>query len=258
MNENSNEIRYLTSNIIYENNCMYRISNNKKIKISKNNWHIILDELNWEKMDYGWRRRLKEKNVHNSCFSILDSDSDGNCMFSSIAEAININNDYSNDYHEPLTSDDIRVMTSQQINKENFRQILEAYITQVECCEFEGEWNPDEIDTISKLKDIIKTSGNTFWGDHISLQLISKKLKIKFIILSSCSEYIKNINRYKVYLLGESIEKNNKYIILNYKDNIHFQLIGYFNGNKMVTIFNYDDLPKVLIDVYENDKNNLV
>ena len=210
-------------------------------------------------MDYGWRRRLKEKNIHNSCFAIMDSDSDGNCMFSSIAESINKNNEYSNEYCDSLISDDIRNITAQQITKENFRQILESYITQVECDEFDGEWDPNEIDTVDKLKDVIKTDGNTFWGDHIALQLISKKLNIKFIILNSCKNNYSNLlNRYKVYLLGESIQEDYKYIILHYKDDIHFQLVGYFNGNKMITIFTYNDLPKILIEVFENDKNNIV
>jgi len=258
MTDLSTDRRYITSNIVYQNGYTYNIVNDKIQKITRKNWHNLLDELNWEKMEYGWRRRLKEKHVHNSCFAIMDSDSDGNCMFSSIAESINRNNDYSNTYTDVLTSDDIRNLTANQINQKNFRQILESYITQVECDEFDGEWDPNDIDTIDKLKNIIKTNGNKFWGDHIALQLISKKLKIKFIILKSGSKTDSDpLSRYKVYLLGETIEKNNKYIILHYKEDIHFQLVGYFNGCIMTTIFTYSDLPKILIEVFENDKNNI-
>ena len=57
------------------------------------------------------------------------------------------------------------------------------------------------------------------------------------------------------YPIGQDLDKNGKYIIIYYTDEIHFQLVGYFNGNVMKTIFLYEELPEKLIELYKMDMN---
>ena len=81
-------------------------------------------------------------------------------------------------------------------------------------------------------------------GDHILIQLLQEKLKLNFIILSfnnldnNCS--VNNLTQRDLY------DKN---IIIYFEDNIHFQLIGYFNGNIMKTLFENHEIPKIINDL---------
>ena len=49
--------------------------------------------------------------------------------------------------------------------------------------------------------------------------------------------------------------KYNKTIILYYLDKLHFQLIGYFNNNKMTTVFSREHIPEELLSIYMSDCN---
>ena len=66
---------------------------------------------------------------------------------------------------------------------------------------------------------------------------------------------IENYNSRYFYPIGQDLDKNGKYIIIYYTDEIHFQLVGYFNGNVMKTLFLYEELPEKLIELYKMDMN---
>ena len=100
------------------------------------------------------------------------------------------------------------------------------------------------INTIQKFKNIIKHSNNKYWGDYISISLLEKMLEINFLILNS-----ENNN---IYYLGNDINKFPKTMILYYEDNIHFMLVGYFKNNKMITLFENNNLPNQIYELYKN------
>ena len=81
------------------------------------------------------------------------------------------------------------------------------------------------------------------------IQLLSEKLNINFIILNDESHNITSMCNDLKY---------DKTIIIYYLDNLHFQLVGYFNGKIMQTIFKNEELPIGLLSKYELDtkKNN--
>ena len=213
---------------------------NKKIKINNNNWHKYLSEYGWEKLDNIWKKKFNciDKNFR---FGIMDCGSEGDCMYYCVAEAINnpLNLlDIHYDYKE------LRLLTSEQINKNNYESILVSYKLAFDNNEFNGEWNPYSINNISDLKKEIKKPGNNFWGDHITLMLLQEALNINLILLSGNIDE-NDLNDCKIISLFQDL-KYEKTIILYYIENIHFKLIGYFD-KYMKTIFNKNDLPNEII-----------
>ena len=49
---------------------------------------------------------------------------------------------------------------------------------------------------------------------------------------------------------GSEFLKERRTIIIYYCLNCHFQLIGYFNGNRIQTLFSYEELPEEIKNVY--------
>jgi hypothetical protein len=247
------EKNYITDKLFYfKNNLYYEDKNN--IKINNLNWHKYLSDYGWTKLSWGWKKRLKSKDK-NFRFGVIDCGSNGDCLFHSIAEAFNDPLDNRNCKYD---SESLRKQAADQINKENFLPILESYKLELETLDFFGDWDPLNIKNIQELKKEIMKSGDNFWGDHIILQLLQKSLKFNVIILNSkddCSES-KNIkDQYKINPLANDINKYNKTIILYYLDKLHFQLIGYFNNNKMTTVFSREHIPEELLSIYMSDCN---
>lgn len=242
---------YLTPNLFIQNYITYYTDdiNNKNIKINYNNWHKYLSEYGWDKIDYGWIRRLnKYKNIKekNSRWGIRDCGGEGDCLFYVISEAIG----------EPdMDMLSIRKLVSEQINNNNFIQIIETYKLAYEANEFIGEWNPNEIKNKEDLKNEIIKIGNNFWGDHIILQLLENVLSINFILLNSekifDSRRANLKKRFNVYNIGQNYIPNRKTIILYYIDSSHFKLVGYFFDNYMCTLF--DKIPDELLYIYRED-----
>ena len=138
----------------------------------------------------------------------------------------------------------VRSLAASQINDDNFVIILESYKAELECGEFFGDWNPNKITCINDLQVEILKSGNNFWGDHILIQLLSEKLNINFIIL--------NDENHNITSMCNDL-KYDKTIIIYYLDNLHFQLVGYFNGKIMQTVFKNSELPLGLLKKYQED-----
>jgi len=247
---------YLTDSLYIKNGETFYESNNKIKKITKDNWHNYLDDYGWTKLCLGWKRRLKESDSKNSCFGLLECGSDGDCLFHVLCEALN------SEFLEKLRLpkydvDKLRQFAANEINKENFQFIIESYKLEYDDNQFDftNDWDPYDIKNISQLKKII--ANNNIWGDHILLQLLQKKLKFNVIILNSENNNdSKNIDeKYTVHPTA-SIDSNEKTIIIYYLNQYHFQLIGYFDGHIMKTIFTNDELPKIMIDVYNKDCRN--
>ena len=144
---------------------------------------------------------------------------------------------------------DIRKIAANSVNRKNFRDILCAYTLAKESGEFNGLWDPTFVDTVRELIEEILERGDDFWGDQIILSLIQERLKLNVIILS-------NLNT-SVYPTGEDINKYERTIVIYYYDNIHFQLVSYFNveNNTLQTIFTKASLPEELEIVYKVDTN---
>ena len=137
----------------------------------------------------------------------------------------------------------LRIIVANEITKDNFRMIIESYKLDYEENEynFSGEWDPYSIKNISQLRKEIIKGGNNFWGDHILLQLLQKKLKLNIIILNSDNnKNTSNIeDRFRIHPLASlDLNENNKTIIIYYLDQYHFQLIGYYNFSNY--FYNHD------------------
>jgi len=65
------------------------------------------------------------------------------------------------------------------------------------------------------------------------MQLLSTKLEINFVILRD------NLN---VNIINNEL-KYSKTIFIYYFEDLHFQLIGYFNGRYIETVFDNNNLP---------------
>ena len=248
------EKNYITSSLYFLNNKIYyEDDEDKSILINNKNWHKYLDEYGWTKLPYGWKRRLKGNDA-NFRYGLLDCGSNGDCLFHCIGEALH-------DNYEPdgikKTVEELRELTSTMINQDNFLCILENYKCEEETNFFNGYWEPSKIKTIDELKEEICKPGDSFWGDHILLQLLQEKLEFNVIILNSGNKYFhsenNNLNEYTIHPLACEINKFNKTIILFYEDGLHFQLVGYMRNNKMITCFSRDELPDKLLEIYHTD-----
>ncbi len=239
---------YLTPNLYVKKKITYYMNDdkNKLEKVTKNNWHKYLVEYGWEKLDYGWIRRLNkhcQNKNKNSCWGVLDCGGDGDCLFHVIAEAIN----------EP-DMQSIRELAANEITDNNFEMIIESYRLSYDVNEFICDWDPYEIKSKKELREELKKPGHSYWGDHIVIQLLEKALKINFIVLNTENEEIKKgtlKERFNIHSLGSDINLSRKTIILYYMDSIHFKLVGYFNKTYMQTVF--DNIPVELWTIYRED-----
>ena len=117
----------------------------------------------------------------------------------------------------------------------------------------------NEIDNIEELKELI-SEPETIWGDHVILSMLSQALKFNIIIFPD--EKSKDINsNNSLYLYKTTLEFNRNYptILLYYIEDIHFQLIGYFDvdNNKILTIFDFNEIPNEIKEIYKNDIQEL-
>jgi len=226
-----NDKYFLTDNLFYNNNSLYKINGLNDILVNNINCFKLLKDYGWGKLKIQWRKKL-----NSSFFSVLECGSDGDCLFHVISEALNLELIY--DYKIPeYDVKDIRKMAANEINDDNYDMIVESYKAEVESNEFFGDWDPNNIKTIKELRGEIEKLGDNFWGDHILLQLISEKIKINFLILDDVTM--------SVSAHGCDL-KHDKTIIIYYLENLHFQLVGFFNGKIMQTIFDTNSLPIVI------------
>tara|TARA_B100000900_G_scaffold398460_1_gene399827 strand:+ start:1256 stop:1972 length:717 start_codon:yes stop_codon:yes gene_type:complete len=234
-------IHYLHDSVIYDTNKdITYMNNSRKTKINQNNWHNYLNIIGWEKLNLGFIKLLNrnsEQKYKNSPYGILDCGGDGDCLFHCISHAL------SSDLKEYYDYKDIRDRIAESIDDKIFKDIIETYKILKDSGDFDEEWNPYEIKSKEEFKDIIKEGGNNYWGDHILFQLIIRALEVNIILLRI------NNKDYGIYHTYQEYNPSQKTIILLYENNIHFKLIGFFK-NKMITLFNDEDIPLEIKRIY--------
>ena len=234
---------YLTDKIYIRDNIMYF---NDKI-INRNKWHTILNEYGWEKICLPWIKKLNKLstvNYKNSPYAVYDCPTDGNCFYHCIANSLN--EKFRFDTKE-YNHKDIRELIADSINEKDFQLLMSYYRIMEDANDFDEKWDPYQISNIQDFKTKIKQDGNSYWGDYLLLNFITKKLKLNILILNSDS----NQKKYDIY--NTLIEYNSNYptIFLVYEDNCHFKLLGYFTNSNIISYFNHENIPNELIKLFK-------
>ena len=236
-------IVYLTESIFLKDEITYYKDNDKIKKIKDNNWHHILSDCGWSKIHKRWITLLNKESIvkqKNSLYGILDCESDGNCFYHCIANAMNEKELYSpENYYD---QNDIRNVLSNSITEEKFKELIEYYKIMKDADDFEEEWDPYEIETLEDFREELRKSGHNYWGDWFLLDILCKELKLNIFILNTDTIN----NQYNLY--NTMIEYKSEYnsIFLVYENQSHFQLIGYFNGDKIISYFTEKQIPEAL------------
>jgi|TARA_B110000971_G_scaffold9409_1_gene9104 hypothetical protein len=238
---------YLTDNIRLYNDKMEYKKDDIFLPVKKYNWHHILNEYGWEKIHKPWIMKLNQLSVtkeKNSRFGMLDCESDGDCFFHCIANSLNERDINTDNYY---ISDDIRKLISDNITQEQFNLMITTYRIMKDADDFSEKWDPYEIDTLEDFKNTLNTSGHSYWGDFMLLQVLSEILKVNIYILNT-NEYQ---NEYNVYHTMCEYKRDYDNIFLLLENDCHFKLVGYFD-EKMITYFRSDDIPIELKKLVES------
>jgi hypothetical protein len=238
---------YLTDNIRLYNDKMEYKKDDIFLPVKKYNWHHILNEYGWEKIHKPWIMKLNQLSVtkeKNSRFGMLDCESDGDCFFHCIANSLNERDINTDNYY---ISDDIRKLISDNITQEQFNLMITTYRIMKDADDFSEKWDPYEIDTLEDFKNTLNTSGHSYWGDFMLLQVLSKILKVNIYILNT-NEYQ---NEYNVYHTMCEYKRDYDNIFLLLENDCHFKLVGYFD-EKMITYFRSDEMPIELKKLVES------
>ena len=97
--------------------------------------------------------------------------------------------------------------------------------------------------TYNTFKELLIRGGDEYWGDFLVVNLIKESLNINLIILNSNDI----TNEYYNYPLFYEYDENLDTIILLYEDGMHFKLIGHFQENNMITLFNKNTIPNEIL-----------
>ena len=220
----------MTSNIFYHKEHLYSKKNKYNMIIKNSNWSKYLSSYGWKPIEQQWDNKLNQKSEIN-LYGLLECGGHGDCLFHCLAEGLNnilVPEENKYDSHQ------LRVLAAEQINEDNFDLILESYKLETPNL----DWNPEMIFSVEDIQDEIKKEGHNFWGDHIIIQLLEQALEVNIIILDSLSTTI--------YNTCSLFKKEYKTVFLYYQDNIHFQLVGYFD-KIMKTNFEYSEIPNELV-----------
>jgi len=233
---------YLTDTIYFNDNKLYYEKDSVIKQIKKHNWHSILNDYGWEKLNTRWIKKLntlKENSSKNSLFGSLDCGGNGDCLFHCISYALKSQNLFETNFEYEVQ--DLRKIVCDNIDQEKFNEIIEIYKILKDSNDFDEFWDPYEIN-FEGFKELIMKGGNNYWGDNIILNILKEKLNINIIILNSNSIQ----NQYNYYPLLYEFDEDLKTIILSYEDEIHFKLVGYFNES-MITYFNKGNIPNEIL-----------
>ena len=231
--------RYLTGNVFFQNGKLFYEEGCKEKEVKKHNWHRILKEYGWEKLHKQWIRKLNsylEKPINNSLFGCLDCGGSGDCLYNCISHVLN------EESEEEYTAIDLRIGISETLNEERYNELIEFYKIFKNTGDFEEDWDPNDM-TIDKFKDLIIQGGNEYWGDFLIINLIKEYLNINLIILNS-NELTEEYYNYPLFY---EYENKLNTIILLYEDGQHFKLVGHFQENNMVTLFNNQTIPSEIL-----------
>ena len=229
---------YYTDELRLKNDILEYKHKEDFIKVKKHNWHHILNEYGWEKINKRWiiiLNKYRDNKEKNSRYGMIDCERDGDCFFHCIANALNERDIYTDNYY---VSQDIRKMISDNISREQYNFMISTYRCMKDADDFNEGWDPYEIDSLEDFKECIETSGHVYWGDYMLLQLLCEILKINIFILQE-NEYE---NDYSIYNTMCEYKPNYDTIFLVLENNNHFKLLGYFN-EKMICYFNNENIP---------------
>ena len=234
---------YLTESIVLMNDKMYYLEKGNQKELKKHNWHHYLKEYGWSKMPRKWITLLNKqikKYEKNSLFGILDCEKDGDCFFHCLANALNEKNNYETQYD----SNEIRNQISESIDEKVYETMINYYRIMDDADDFHEEWDPYDIESLEDFKKQIKKTGNNYWGDYILLQHVLHLFKINILILNSSDLKPSIYNTLNQY--------NNHYdtIVLLFENDCHFQLIGHFNGSRIISYFRPNEVPHELLKLH--------
>jgi hypothetical protein len=185
---------------------------------------------NLEELDDCWKTKLLSNK-----FYIKECIGDGNCQFRSIETALKTAGFKLK--HTKLRNLIARYI--RQITDQEFHMIVQSYRLEKDNGEFEGGWDPYQI---SDKKDFIKEvskPGFHFQGDYVTLSLLSRAIKVDFILFTS---------DYNV--IDISTDNKNQYIILLFYDKLkrHYKTIGIKDSDlSIVSFFDRNNLPSELM-----------
>jgi len=225
---------YLTDNIFLVDNKLYYEEKQKVKEVKNHNWHHLLKDYGWEKLNKQWIKKLnsyEEKQNNNSLYGCLDCGGEGDCLFHSISYALNQTND---EYDSNILREEI----SKSLTKERYQEIIELYQVIHSVDEFEEDWNPETM-TFENFKSILMEGGDNFWGDFLMLNLIKEYLNLNIIILNS-NEIS---GEYYHYPLFYEYDHSINTIILLYENEMHFKLVGHFHEGQMNVLFTHQVVP---------------
>ena len=232
------DLVYFTENIIYDPKC--RKFRYLESIVNHRNWLKKFDEYGYTEFIDTWKERLGKNFIK---LGIIECGSSGDCLFHSIAEAFNFEHLKAGNIDTLYSVESLRELSANQVTEENFPVIIESYRLEAESFDFNVDWDPNETKTVNDLQIEILIGGNNFWGDMIILQLLGEALRCNFIIFRSDVP--------SIYPTMSNLNKYDKTIMLYYEDNIHFKLVGLFQGNNLQTI--HKRLPKFVRDIVEID-----
>lgn len=232
---------YFTDTIFLKDNQIYFIENYKEKILKEHNWHHIMHECGWSKINKRWITLLNKemliKTKKNSPFGILDCAADGNCFFHCIANALNEKNIFSQvNYYD---QNDIRNIVAESISQEKYEELITYYKIMKDADDFYEEWDPYEITSLEDFKNEIIKSGHNYWGDWLLLDILCKALRLNIFIFNTDTIN----NNYSIYNTMIEYHSDFNSIFLSYEDISHFQLIGYFDGGKMISYFSEKQIP---------------
>ena len=223
---------YYTDTIYLQDTNIYYDKDNIKKKVKNYNWHKILNEYGWEKLNIRWIKKLNnliDFVPRNSLFGVLDCGGEGDCLFHCISYSLKSDDVFNINLNYEVS--DLRQIACDNIDIEKYNEIIDIYKILKDSDDFDEDWDPYEID-FDEFKEILLEGGNNYWGDNIIINILKEKLNINIIILSS-----NNItNQHNYYPLLYEFDEKLKTIILLYEDNMHFKLVGYFD-DYMITLF---------------------
>jgi len=242
----------------------YYPTDNGYKKFDDYNYHKLNDlermDPNWSRILTNLRKSYKLPKEEYPTFALKDCGGEGDCLFDCLITGVSHYMKQNN--LEYITTSEGR-LKKDELNTNNLRIILsklftysmyEEYINNARAIyEEEPEvysWDPNEIKCIEDFKELIKSS--QFWGDMISINLLSNYLKINiFIFTNDRNEYLgksekKNLqNRYTLWhnINQDNYNSNYKNILLYNFDELHFNLIVHYKESKLHTLYPIEKIP---------------
>ena len=245
---------YLTEEIYVLDDTMYREdSDGTSGPLTPATWHHDLRAYGWGKLPRPWVSFLNshsDARPKNSQYGVIDCGGGGDCFFHCVAHALTENTRW----ETTVDAMDVRQILCLSLTEEDYKDMISIYRIMADANDFDEAWDPYEVETLDDLKEVILEGGNTYWGDYQLFTRLSDALRLNIIIMIHCEGEISVYNTLKDYDMSYDT------IMILYVNQVHFQLLGHFNGQRMVTYFNDANVPpeirRGILNIDENDEND--